>query len=65
MSDSAGSDESLFPIAVLIDELRHEDVQVNFFLLIKFKYFQLKNLVSTNDRERERDTCVSHYDPCH
>jgi serine/threonine-protein phosphatase 2A regulatory subunit A len=27
MSDSAASDESLFPIAVLIDELRHEDVQ--------------------------------------
>ena len=31
MSDSAGSDESLFPIAVLIDELRHEDVQVSFW----------------------------------
>lgn len=29
MSDSAGTDESLFPIAVLIDELRHEDVQVS------------------------------------
>ncbi len=29
MSDTAGTDESLFPIAVLIDELRHEDVQVN------------------------------------
>ena len=29
MSDQAGSDESLFPIAVLIDELRHEDVQVS------------------------------------
>jgi hypothetical protein len=29
MSDTTGSDESLFPIAVLIDELRHEDVQVN------------------------------------
>lgn len=28
MSDTVGSDESLFPIAVLIDELRHEDVQV-------------------------------------
>lgn len=28
MSDTAGADESLFPIAVLIDELRHEDVQV-------------------------------------
>ena len=35
MSDSAGSDESLFPIAVLIDELRHEDVQVSFFCLLK------------------------------
>jgi hypothetical protein len=28
MTDAAGTDESLFPIAVLIDELRHEDVQV-------------------------------------
>ena len=27
MSDN-NQDESLFPIAVLIDELRHEDVQV-------------------------------------
>lgn len=29
MADTSGADESLFPIAVLIDELRHEDVQVN------------------------------------
>ena len=29
MTDAAGSDESLFPIAVLIDELRHDDVQVS------------------------------------
>jgi len=28
MSEPAGSDESLFPIAVLIDELRHEDMQL-------------------------------------
>jgi hypothetical protein len=28
MSDPSNTDESLFPIAVLIDELRHEDVQV-------------------------------------
>ncbi len=28
MSDPSGSDESLFPIAVLIDELRHEDMQL-------------------------------------
>ena len=26
--DANSTDESLFPIAVLIDELRHEDVQV-------------------------------------
>jgi hypothetical protein len=31
MSDN-NADESLFPIAVLIDELRHEDVQVNNFI---------------------------------
>ena len=31
-----GADESLFPIAVLIDELRHEDVQVRFRLIIIF-----------------------------
>jgi hypothetical protein len=56
MSDSAGSDESLFPIAVLIDELRHEDVQVNFFNLNVFKF---KNSVSiidrAGDKEKERD----------
>ena len=46
MSDSAGSDESLFPIAVLIDELRHEDVQVNFFF-INLIIFKLKKLAST------------------
>ena len=34
MTDAAGTDESLFPIAVLIDELRHEDVQVNIILFI-------------------------------
>ena len=34
MSD-AGTDESLFPIAVLIDELRHEDVQVSDVLLVQ------------------------------
>ncbi len=27
-SDSSGTDDSLYPIAVLIDELRNEDVQV-------------------------------------
>lgn len=37
MSDTAGADESLFPIAVLIDELRHEDVQVT---------KQLQNLIN-------------------
>lgn len=26
--DTSGSDDSLYPIAVLIDELRNEDVQV-------------------------------------
>lgn len=34
MTDTQGSDESLFPIAVLIDELRHEDVQVKLFFLL-------------------------------
>jgi hypothetical protein len=29
-SGDVQSDESLYPIAVLIDELRNEDVQVNF-----------------------------------
>jgi hypothetical protein len=31
-SGDVQSDESLYPIAVLIDELRNEDVQVNLFL---------------------------------
>jgi hypothetical protein len=30
-SGDVQSDESLYPIAVLIDELRNEDVQVKFF----------------------------------
>jgi hypothetical protein len=32
-SGDVQSDESLYPIAVLIDELRNEDVQVNLFFL--------------------------------
>jgi hypothetical protein len=33
------SDESLYPIAVLIDELRNEDVQVNrFFVNLSFDF---------------------------
>lgn len=44
MTDVAGSDESLFPIAVLIDELRHEDVQVHLsnILTLKKKNSNLK-----------------------
>ena len=42
MTETAGSDESLFPIAVLIDELRHEDVQVIeriiFYWMLIFKF---------------------------
>ena len=34
-TDSAG-DESLYPIAVLIDELRNEDVQVRYMYGAKF-----------------------------
>ncbi len=30
------SDESLYPIAVLIDELRNEDVQVKHFSILEF-----------------------------
>ena len=38
-SGDAQSDESLYPIAVLIDELRNEDVQVNaFFSKKKISY---------------------------
>ena len=33
-SGDVQSDESLYPIAVLIDELRNEDVQVNNSLLL-------------------------------
>lgn len=43
-SDSAG-DDSLYPIAVLIDELKNEDVQVSLFLLSKF--LSIPNLVLT------------------
>ena len=31
------SDESLYPIAVLIDELRNEDVQVKYIYFSRFK----------------------------
>ena len=46
-SGDAQSDESLYPIAVLIDELRNEDVQVNAFFSKKISYlidvrFQLR-----------------------
>lgn len=34
MASGDVQDESLYPIAVLIDELRNEDVQVRFFLFI-------------------------------
>lgn len=45
MSDN-NSDESLFPIAVLIDELRHEDVQVWLTSMLPKKLnFILNNLV--------------------
>lgn len=33
-SGDVQSDESLYPIAVLIDELRNEDVQVNIYCII-------------------------------
>lgn len=39
-SDSAG-DESLYPIAILIDELKNEDVQVSNSLIL------FNNLIST------------------
>jgi hypothetical protein len=29
MADSKGGDDSLYPIAVLIDELKNEDIQVS------------------------------------
>lgn len=34
MSANESQDDSLYPIAVLIDELRNEDVQVPFFFVI-------------------------------
>ena len=41
MSDPSSTDESLFPIAVLIDELRHEDVQVSEKENINFNFLTL------------------------
>ena len=50
-SDSPGGDDSLYPIAVLIDELRNEDVQVfktiwfegmvSLFLVLSHSVYQL------------------------
>jgi hypothetical protein len=40
-SGDVQSDESLYPIAVLIDELRNEDVQVKSFFLFFKIYFSL------------------------
>lgn len=51
-SDSAG-DDSLYPIAVLIDELKNEDVQVSRFFyndfgkslcLVKYIYIHYENI---------------------
>lgn len=36
-SDSAG-DDSLYPIAVLIDELKNEDVQVMIVVFVRFNF---------------------------
>lgn len=46
MATSEQSDESLYPIAVLIDELRNEDVQVYVFpsLCQFFKYLKQTTL---------------------
>jgi hypothetical protein len=40
-SGDVQSDESLYPIAVLIDELRNEDVQVKKYFSLQFFYFRL------------------------
>ncbi len=40
------SDESLYPIAVLIDELRNEDVQVNRFFFKSLILFLINFLFS-------------------
>lgn len=54
-SDKA-SDDSLYPIAVLIDELKNEDIQVNSFMvwwafsvLFFFSGVAFTNLQCTND----------------
>ena len=45
-SDSSGGDDSLYPIAVLIDELRNVDIQVDIKFIILQKY--LNTLTTAN-----------------
>ena len=40
MSADSGNDDSLYPIAVLIDELRNEDVQVKYSTFMSNLFFR-------------------------
>jgi hypothetical protein len=55
MTDTAGSDESLFPIAVLIDELRHEDVQV---IKVLIELNSNKIILSENRQQKDEKNIV-------
>ena len=48
MATSDQSDDSLYPIAVLIDELRNEDVQVGVFKNILTLFFLKKLFIRIN-----------------
>ena len=46
MASTETQDESLYPIAVLIDELRNEDVQVLYTSLAKYQFDQIENKIT-------------------
>lgn len=47
------SDESLYPIAVLIDELKNEDIQVSVCMIAKWNMYEKKICVNIQSRERK------------
>lgn len=54
----AASDDSLYPIAVLIDELKNEDIQVRFLLFIvyncEFRHVALQSKVEM-EKQKKKD----------
>ena len=62
MSSDSSNDDSLYPIAVLIDELRNEDVQVILFLFkFTFPFKEVKSLMNIYDHLLFNDQWMFNY----